>query len=93
MMRRDTFSDYLEALTQVGRYATSDARAVDALLHASLRVAQAAAEVGEDRALAAAEVGTRIARRALASEAIDEEEREAIATVLEQFPSTEGAVT
>ncbi|MDQ3858326.1 MAG: DUF2254 domain-containing protein [Actinomycetota bacterium] len=93
LMKRDTFSDYLEALTQIGRYASSDARAVDALLHASLRVAQAAAEGGaEDRARAAAEVGTRIARRALSSEAIDEEEREAIATVLEQFPSREGAV-
>ncbi|MDQ3670413.1 MAG: DUF2254 domain-containing protein, partial [Actinomycetota bacterium] len=85
--RGDTFSDYLEALVQVSRYATSDARAIDALLRASLRVAQAAAETGaEDRARAAGRVAARIARRALAADAIDEEEKEAIATVLKAFP-------
>jgi uncharacterized membrane protein len=93
VMRRDAFSDYLEALVQISRYATSDARAIDALLHATVRVAQAAAEVGaDDRARAASHVAARIARRAAASDAIDEEEREAIATVLEHFPAQERAV-
>ncbi len=87
VMRGDTFDDYLEALIQVSRYATSDARAVEALLHATLQVAEAAANAGsEDRARAAAEAGARIERRAAKSDAIDAHEREAIAAVLERFP-------
>ncbi len=88
VMRRDTFSDYLQSLIQVSRYATSDARVVDALLHAALRIAQAAAEVGADaNARAAERVATRIANRAFGSDAIDDEEREAIAAVMDKFPS------
>ena len=88
VMRRDSFSDYLQSLIQVSRYATSDARVVDALLHATLRVAQAAADAAADGDARAAErVAARIADRAFASDAIDDDERQAIARVLEEFPS------
>ena len=89
VLRRDTFGDYLDALIQISRYAMSDARAVDALLHATLRVAQAADGAGaEADARAAADVAARIGRRALASDAIDQEERDAITGVLDEFAAT-----
>ncbi len=89
VMRRDAFADYLEALVQISRYAASDARAVDALLHAALRVAQAAEEAGAPgSAEAAADAAGRIARRALRSDALDEEDREHVAALLDEFPTT-----
>ena len=88
VLRRDTFPDYLEALVQISRYATSDARVVQALLQAALRVAQAAAEADAGgKAAAAARVGTRIARRALGSDRLDAEEREAVAEMLHRLPA------
>jgi len=88
VLRRDTFPDYLEALVQISRYATSDARVVQALLQAALRVAQAAAEADAGgKAAAAARVGTRIARRALGSDRLDAEEREAVEEMLHRLPA------
>ena len=86
-MPRDTFPDYLESLVQIGRYATADARPLEALVRAALRVADAAEDSGSvERARAASEVAERIARRALASDALDEEEREGIAAILDRSP-------
>ncbi len=86
VMPRDSFSDYLEAFVQISRYAT-DARVIDALLRATLRVAKAAMEADAlDRAQAAGEVAGRIARRALASDSLDDEERETVSATLAEFP-------
>lgn len=88
VMPHDTFADYLEALIQISRYVTADARAVDALLHAALRVAQAAAAAqAPDRTRAVTEAATRIARRALDSETLDDHESEAVIALLNAFPS------
>ena len=87
VMRRDAFSDYLEALIQISRYATADARAVEALLHAALRVAQAADEADAPAyARAATDAAARIARRAFRSDELDEEERDGLTEVLRSFP-------
>ncbi len=87
VMRRDAFRDYLESLIQISRYATADARPVEALVRAALRVSQAAAEAGApDRSLAAQETAQRIARRALDSQALDEEERAAIEDLVDATP-------
>ncbi len=94
VMRRDAFADYLEALIQISRYATADARAVNALLHAALRVAQAAeAAEAPSYAQAARDAGARIARRSLRSDALDEHEREAIAALCDRFRLPAGLAT
>lgn len=92
VMRPSPFSDYLESLVQVSRYATADGRVVDALLRASVRVAQAAVEAGDkEHAREAVRVAARIARRAVASDALDEDERAAVAAALAELPATERA--
>ncbi len=84
IMRRDEFCDYLDALVQIGRYSTSDARAVEALLRAASRVADAANEAGRTSdARAAADAGVRIARRALSSGALDDAERSEIERIVD----------
>lgn len=76
-MRRDDFSDYLEALIQIGRYATADAHAVEALLRAAFRIVEAATEAGQlEHARAGRDAALRIARRALRADALDEAERD-----------------
>ncbi len=89
IMRRDEFDDYLEALVQIGRYATSDARAVEALLHAASRVTEAATEAGRtDDARAAADVGLRIGQRALAAGALDDAERGEVERLVDALAAT-----
>ena len=75
VMHADRFEEQLEALAQIGRYA-GDARVVEALLHATLRIRDAAAEGGSgERADATAAAGLRIARRALRDAGLDDHER------------------
>jgi uncharacterized membrane protein len=79
VLPRASFEDLLEALVQVGRYASADARVVHALLRTALAVAESAREAGQPgHALAAERAGLRIARRALDDGALDAEEREEI---------------
>lgn len=87
VMRPTTFSAYLEAFVQISRYAAADGRVVEALLQASLGLAQASAESSRTaNAAMATEVAARIARRALRSGNLDDEERDAIAEILKRFP-------
>ena len=86
VMRDEPFSDQVDALVESSRYA-SDARVVDALLRAALRVAQAAEEAGAPAHVhAATDAGARIARRAFRSDALDEDERKRLREVLSRFP-------
>ena len=92
VMRSDPFSDHLDALVQISRYAT-DARVVDALLHAALRVARAADEAGAaaDRE-AATDAAARIVRRAVSSDALDDEERGRVSAVLDESDGCPGRI-
>jgi len=88
VMRPPGFVTHLEALVQIGRYATTDARVVEVLLHATHRVAQAAMEAGATEYAAEARLVTnRIARRALGSDTLDEEERAAVTAFVGRFPA------
>lgn len=75
VMHRDPFEKLLEPLVQIGRYAT-DARIVEALLRACLRIRDAANASGAHaRARAVARSGERIAARAVAGGSLDFTER------------------
>lgn len=78
VMRRDAFEELLDALVQIGRYAT-DARTVDSLLRACLRVRDAAVEAGApERAAAVERCGARIAARSLERGTLDPVEHEQV---------------
>lgn len=75
VMRRDAFEPLLEALVQIGRYAT-DARIVVTLLGACLRIRDAARDAdARERAAATERCGARIADRALRGGELDHAER------------------
>lgn len=78
VMHRDRFETLLEALVQIGRY-TTDARVVQTLLRACLRIRDAADDAGADgRARCVERRGVRIARRALDQRRLDAAEREEV---------------
>ncbi|HZG36959.1 MAG TPA: DUF2254 domain-containing protein [Gaiellaceae bacterium] len=84
LLPRHGVESYLESLLQISRYA-ADARVADALLRATLRVAEAGRRGGHDEwARAAAAVARRIHDRATERGVLDRPEQEALDRLLEQ---------
>lgn len=84
-VHRPTFADYLEeALPDVGRYATADARVISQLLRALELVASAARDArAEERLAPVAALAERIAGPAL-EQAVTEADREEVGEALER---------
>jgi uncharacterized membrane protein len=84
VVRGRSFEEYLEVLVQIGRYATTDATVVIALLNALQSISRTATGVGAvDRSLSACKVAAEIADQAFAASGTAQD-RERVAHHLQQ---------